>query len=160
ELFRDELAHGNAQAGAEIDLAAIDRGGAVGMKREEGIDLAPVEALAERGARLAGRDSARRSQREAHDERTAALQKIAPRGQELIRHRRRPTVRPRLVSLAARHTATAARDRSIAGRPRKSHSPACGRGWAAARSDAARVREPLRRAALTLPSLRDGSLPL
>src|SRR6185437_16801986 len=76
--------------GAEIDLAAIDRGGAVGMEREEGVDLAPVEALAER--RRLRRRGARRPEREAHDERAAARQKIAPRGEEVIRHRRHPVM--------------------------------------------------------------------
>ena len=105
ELLGDELAQGDAQPGAEIDLAAIDGDGAVGMEREEAIDLAPVEALAERRRR--GRRGARRAQGEAHDERAAARQKIAPRCLEVVRHRRRPVMMA-TVSLAPRRRATAA----------------------------------------------------
>ena len=78
EFFRRDLREGGAQAGAEIDLAGIDRRRAVGMEREIGIDLRGVDrlgrgALRERGA----------IERNGDEERAGALQKCAARGVDI-----------------------------------------------------------------------------
>ena len=79
ELFGRHLPNGDAQALAQIDLAAIERHRAVGMHGEKAVELARVECLAERsiGARDALRGSAAGKSHADH-QRAAGLEEFAP----------------------------------------------------------------------------------
>ena len=79
EFFGRHLANGDAQALAQIDLAAIERHRAVGMHGEKAVELARVECLAERsiGARDALRGSAA-GETHADHQRAAGLEEFAP----------------------------------------------------------------------------------
>ena len=79
EFLGDDLRQRGAHAGAEIDLAGIDRHHALGVDREKRIDLgrAPAACCARRLARAHRRSCG--DEREADDERAAALEEIAPR---------------------------------------------------------------------------------
>ena len=46
ELFGRDLSHGDAESGAQVDLAAIHGDGSVGMHGEEAVDLLGIERLA------------------------------------------------------------------------------------------------------------------
>ena len=47
EFFGDNLAHGDFQTGADIDLACVDRGGAVRVNGKKAVDFARIDRFSE-----------------------------------------------------------------------------------------------------------------
>ena len=83
EFLGRHLRHRDPQTGADINFARVQGHRAVGMNREETVDLAGIERLAgvaASGRRLRPRPSRqRRVERKAHDQGSAGFQEIATR---------------------------------------------------------------------------------
>ena len=81
ELFGCHLAHGDAQAGAHVDLAGVNRDRAIRMKCEEAVDLMRIERLAEIGSWGTLRENKPgqgRAEAEANHHRAAGQKETAP----------------------------------------------------------------------------------
>ena len=103
ELVGHDLRQRGAHAGAEIDLAGIDGHHAGGIDGEKGIDRSERHRLG-RGGRLRERRARPSEEGEADDERTAALEQVAARSDEIFAHGYLACARP-----AARWTALTTR---------------------------------------------------
>src|SRR6185437_7206692 len=79
ELLGRHLRNRDAQALAEIHLARVDRHRAVGVDRDEAVDLAGIEGLAARDIAACALREDRPRQGEADDQGSAGLQEFAAR---------------------------------------------------------------------------------
>ena len=59
QFLGGHLRDGDPQAGADVDLAGVDRHGAVGVNRQKAVDVAGIERLAGEAARLSATSTGR-----------------------------------------------------------------------------------------------------